>query len=120
MLILQFWNFQKKVVLFRNKQRHGIIRPQNDKLNHYTGTGCEIYLQLMVKITQTLHCHCSSVLLDAFNKIPYLVLFLVLLPLNSELGKLGNDDENLAMIMNHPFPQFLDIFHLKKVYDIFQ
>ena len=52
--ILQFWNFQDQTVLFPNKLHHGIIRPQNDKWNHCTGTGCEIYSQLMAKIPQIL------------------------------------------------------------------
>ena len=57
----------------------------------------------MVKIPQILHCRRSSVFIDAFKNIPYLVLLFILLPLkmNSYSGKLGNDDENLAIIINH-------------------
>ena len=71
------------------------MRPQSDQLNHYTATRCEIYSQLMVKIPQILHCRRSSVFLEAFKNIPYLVHLFVLLPLkiNSKSGKLGNDDD---------------------------
>ena len=87
-----------------------------------TGTGCKIYSNLMVRIPQILHCHRSSIFLDTFKKIPYLVLLFALLPLkmNSYSGKLGNDDENLAIndyeshkLTGDPFSQFLEIFHLK-------
>ena len=52
--ILKFRNFQEQILLFPNKLRHGIIPPQNDKRNHCTGTGCDIYSQLMAKIPQIL------------------------------------------------------------------
>ena len=92
---MQLWNFQEQIVLFRNKQRHGIIRPQSDKLNHYTGTGCEIYSQLMIKVQQILHCCHSSVFLDAFKNIRHLVNLFVFLPLkiNSKSEKFGNNDD---------------------------
>ena len=92
---MQLWNFQEQIVLFRNKQRHGIIRPQSDKLSHYTRTGCKIYSRLMINIQQILDCRRSSVFLEAFKNIPYLVNLFVFLPLkiNSKSEKFGNDDD---------------------------
>ena len=76
------------------------------KLNNYTGIGYKIYSHLMVQITQILHLpHHSSVFLDVFKKVPDLDLLFVLLTFEHEFIvrkiKLGNDDEHLAIIMNH-------------------
>ena len=101
----------------------GIIRPQNDKWNHYTGTGCEIYLQLMVKISQIPHSRRSSVFFDAFKKIPYLFfcLYFCLFAFENEFivrkvrkrwWKPSNDYESQGLI-GDPFSQFLEIFYLK-------
>ena len=111
-----FRNKLYSFVLFRNKQRHGIIRPQSDKLNHYTEAGCEIYSQLMIKIQQILHCRRSSVFLEAFKNIPYLVnLFLVLpLKINSKSEKIWKRWWYKSQrLIGDPFNQFLGIFHLK-------